>query len=202
MRKFGVLVDMAVPVALYYAFTGLGGSQRAGLLAAAAGSAALAVVAAVRSRRLVALPVVMALGALLSLAAGLVSGSDRLLLVREALVGIPLGLVFVATAFTGDPVLAAVYRAVLVKNAEQDTLWTNGLAKGAWLRGRLRTMTITWGLVGVAGSLAQVVAAYRLPVSTAVWVTNLIVPAIIVTACVLCGPSVSRIRASLQDCRP
>lgn len=196
-----MLVDMAVPVALYYAFTGLGGSQRAGLLAAAAGSAALAVVGAVRTRRLVALPAVMALGALLSLAAGLVSGSDRLLLAREALVGIPLGLVFVATAFTGDPVLSAAYRAVLVKDAKQDDLWTNGLAKGAWLRGRLRTMTIAWGVVGVAGSLAQVVVAYRLPVATAVWVTNLIVPAIIVTASVLCGPSVARIRAFLREGR-
>jgi hypothetical protein len=197
--KWAVVVDIAVPVGLYYLCSGLGYGDQVGLLAAAGGGAVLAVVGLLRTRQMQMLPLVMALAAVLSVVVGLLDGDGRLLLVREAYVGIPLGLAFLASALTRDPVLNKVYRAMLTNAPGADERWREKVRDDPAFRRQLALSTATWGVVGVVGSVAQVVLAYALPVSAAVVATNVTVVAIVVVASVASAPFVNGVRARLRQ---
>lgn len=192
VTRFRFAVDIGLPVGLYYGCTALGLTSHTGLIASACGAAALAIVGAVLERRLTTLPVVVAVGAV----AGLLGGSDRLLLIRESYVGIPVALVLIGSAFTADPALNRVYRGILVGSQARESRWSSG---SSWLAGQLRALTLLWGAVGLVASAAQIVTAYTLPIDSAVWVNGLIPPAAIVAACVLTGPGVGRIRSFLDS---
>lgn len=192
-----VLLDIAVPVGLYYGCVAAGATERTGLLAAAGGALALTVAGVVRERRLEPLPLVMVLGALAAVVAGAVTGSPRLLLVRDAYVGIPLGLAFLVTACTPRPVLNRPYRALLARTPDHAARWDQRVAGDPAFRRRLAGMTALWGAVGVAVSAAQVMLAYALPVRTAVAAVNLTVPIAIVVAAVATAPLAERVRRAV-----
>lgn len=195
--KWSVVVDIAVPVGLYFLCKGYG--EQVGLLAAAGGGAVLAVVGVVRTRQVQMLPLVMALAAVLSVVVGVVDGDGRLLLVREAYVGIPLGGAFLASALTRDPVLNRVYRAMLTSAPGADERWQAKVRDDPAFRRQLALSTATWGVVGILGSVAQVVLAYTLPVDAAVVATNVTVLAVVVVASIASTPFVNGVRARLRE---
>jgi hypothetical protein len=193
-----VTAEILVPLGVYFAHSRLWHSDRAGLIASGASAVVLGLIPLLRRREIRTLPVVMAVAAVAGLAVGMVSGSARMILVREAYLGVPLGLVFIVSMFTADPALNRVLYALLGSGPEHAARWARAL-DDPWFRRRLASVTGIWGVIGILGSAAQVVAAYALPVDTAVMATSAAGPAVIVAASLATAPVVSRIRRDLAQ---
>jgi hypothetical protein len=196
-----VAAEILVPVVVYFAVSRLWHSQLAGLIASGGSAAVLALIPVLRRREFRTLPVVMAIAAVAGLAVSAISGSARMLLVREAYLGFPLGLVFIVSACTSDPALNRVLQALLGSGPDHSARWARALADRGFRR-RLATVTGIWGVVGILGSAAQVVGAYALPVDSAVLATSAVGPAVIVAASIATAPVISRIRRHLAAATP
>ena len=104
----------------------------------------------------------LVVGALMSL----ITGSPRLLLVREAWLFLVVGLWILGTVPTRRPFLMIMGRSIVIAKVGMD-----GLAKyeARWhteaaFRSATRILSAVWGLVFTLDALAQVAIAYTLPV--------------------------------------
>jgi PPOX class probable F420-dependent enzyme len=162
-----LLVDIVVPVGLFYGLRALGLGVYPTLVVAAAVPAAVVAVRLVRYRQVDGLGVfmlsTMALGALVSA----LSGSPRALLAREGYLTGVAGLWFLVSAGAGRP-LAFLYSRPLLERrtrtlgvaADWDELWERLPAfRRIW-----RVSTVLWGAALLVDSAVRVWMAYALPV--------------------------------------
>lgn len=162
MRPVASLVlDVVGPLVVYYVLHGLGVDDLVALTASALPPLAHVVLAAIRDRRLPPVAVVALIALLASLASALVAGSPRELLTRDAWVSAPFGLWMFLTLWRGRPFCFTATQTFLPRRAAlMEHLWsTEAPFRRVW-----RSITATWGLVGVADSALRVVMAYSLPV--------------------------------------
>jgi hypothetical protein len=104
-----------------------------------------------RDRKIDAISMMVLSGIALSLAALLLGGSPRLLLVRENLFSIPIGLVFLLSAAMRRPIFYHMAAALLARQSdERRALFELGLQFPHVIRA-LRVVSIVWG----AGLIAQ-----------------------------------------------
>ncbi|HEX4225503.1 MAG TPA: VC0807 family protein [Pseudonocardiaceae bacterium] len=161
-----ILLDVALPLAGFYVLRGFGIGALAALLLS--GLLVLPGVGySVRQQRKVNMLTVftislLVVGALMSV----ITGSPRLLLVREAWLFLVVGLWMLGTVPTRRPVMMIMGRSIVIAKVGME-----GLAKfeARWdaeaaFRRATRILSSVWGLVFTLDALLQVAIAYTLPV--------------------------------------
>ena len=157
-------VDLVVPVAAYYLVRLLGSSVYTALLVSTLLSAASALVQLVRSRRLDGLAAYMTVMLLGSLVIALVSGSERFLLAKGAVLTGVTGTWFIASAWLARRPLVFLFSRPLIEGrlgwpGDWDTMWTRAPA----FRRMWRVSSVIWGLGLLLDAAVRVWISYRLP---------------------------------------
>ncbi|MFG2843859.1 VC0807 family protein [Kitasatospora sp. NPDC048296] len=167
-----LLLDLLLPLGLYYGLRLAGVDQWWALLWSAAIPAATVVVRLVRTRRVdfLALLILSMIG--LGLVLSVLTGDPRTLLIREAWTGMLGGLIGVwllASVGYGRPALMVVFRSFVQLKAGEDGLraWAGRWDQDAAFRHGLRVLTTAWGAASLLNALAQLAFAYLLPVDAA-----------------------------------
>ncbi len=107
----------------------------------------------IRHRKIDALSVLVLGGIALSLAALLFGGSPRMLLVRENLFTIPIGLLFLVSLGMEKPLIYHAARAVMARNADaRREAFEAGFQRPAILHG-MRILSLVWGVGLIAQGL-------------------------------------------------
>ena len=156
-----LLLDVALPLALYYGLRATGASPWTALVAGAVVPLVRVVVAAVTRRRLQTAGVftlsLLAVGSVV----GLVTADARLLMARESWLTAVVGLWILTTLRAARPL---VYTATtgFMPVAAADA-WNRAWKSSPPFRRLLRGMTLAFGIAFVVDAVARVVMAYTLP---------------------------------------
>lgn len=171
MRRMavGLLLDVAFPVATYYALHLLGATDWVALLAAAAAAVLRILVVAVRHRRLnqfaLIMLIVYGLGVLLAFA----SGDPRTLLLRNSLITACIGAVFLITAAGRRPLTLTALQSFAPARAEA---LAHQFAHDPTARRGFRVAAVVWGCGLVAEAAARIPLVHVLPLPVAVAATE------------------------------
>lgn len=197
----GLLVDLALPTALYYGLRAGGVSQVAALLIAGAPPAARVAVVLARTRRIDAMGVLVLGAVLLTVISSLITGDPRTLLVRNAILGIPFGLWMLASLWASRPLTYELAKSLLpTRERAFEREWTDKPA----IRRVWRRLTILWGCSLLIHAAASVAMAATLAVDavpgleTALWLTMFIVLQIITQVALYRTGTMRRILARPQ----
>jgi intracellular septation protein A len=167
-----LLVDLALPTALYYGLRADGVHQVAALLIAGAPPAIHVAVVLARTRRIDTMGVLVLAAVLFTTLSSLITGDPRTLLVRNAILGIPFGLWMLASLFASRPLTYELARGLLpTKGSAFEQEWTERPdVRRVW-----RRLTVLWGCGLLAHAAASIVMATTLAVDavpgleTALW---------------------------------
>ncbi|MEO8811917.1 MAG: VC0807 family protein [Caulobacteraceae bacterium] len=131
------------------------------LIASSAPPIAWSLVEFSRRRRVDALSMLVLAGIALSLLAFVGGGSVRFLQLREKLVTVLIGLVFLGSAAIGRPLIYQLARATILRRSPSDVAAFEALRDNPFFRRTMTIMTLVWGtglLVEAAVSAALVFA--------------------------------------------
>ncbi|KEO81106.1 VC0807 family protein [Tumebacillus flagellatus] len=117
-----------------------------------------------RHRRVDAFGVFMLVGFLLAIGAALISGDEKMLLVRESFVSVVLGLICIGSILIGNPLVFAFSKRFAVgtdpeARREYDRNW-----QYAHFRKAMYRMTWVWGLVCLAEAVIRTSCVYTMSV--------------------------------------
>ena len=185
-----LVVDIAVPLALYYGLKALGVGDLIALLVGVIPGLISSAVSLARERRtdLVGMAVVVSMVA--STVVAVLGGDARLLLVRNAWISLPFAGITLWSLRHPKPLTYIVTQAMFARRAPlMDELWeTNARFRDAW-----KWITVCWGIASIVDAIVRVVLSYTLPIS--------VVPALdpvitIATIVVLQVPTIVLLRRS------
>ena len=111
----------------------------------------------VRDRRVDALSILVLAGIALSLLAFVGGGSVKVLQLRERLVTVLIGLVFLGSAAIGKPLIYELARATMKRRSSSELEEFEGLRDNIYFRRSMTVMTLVWGF-GLVGEAAVSVA--------------------------------------------
>lgn len=157
-------VDVAAPLAIFYGLRAAGVGAGPALLTGAAAPAARALYVLARYRRPEWFAVLVLVLCVASAATSLISGDERVLLARDALVTAALGATLLVTVPTARPALFSVGRLTLTEAGHDPAGWDRRWADSARFRAIWRWLTAWWAFGLVADGVLRVVTAYALPV--------------------------------------
>lgn len=147
-RGPGILVEVGVnflgPLLVFDATRPAWGEVGA-LMASSAPPIAWSLVEFARKRRVDALSILVLAGIGLSLLAFLGGGSARFLQLREKLVTVAIGLVFLGSAAIGRPLIYQLARATLLRRSPSEVAAFEALRENVFFRRVMMTMTLVWG---------------------------------------------------------
>lgn len=155
-------VSVALPLAVYYALRAQGIAQWQALLLSSAIPAAHALVTAVVRRRAEVFDLLIVALLAVSAVTSLISGSPRVLLLKDAGLPAVLGLWILGTLFTARPFAFQFGRRLRDPAAEEE-------AERVWdampeFRAALRGLTVLWGGVELLDAALSTLEALSLPV--------------------------------------
>lgn len=183
-----LLVDMALPVGLYYGLRSVGVGTYPALLVSALVPLLSAVVQFLRERRLDAMAVFVAVVILVGLAASLISGSARFVLAKDGWVTGAAGLWFLATVRARRPLAFVGARPLLEGRFRSDgTSWDVLWEEFPKFRRIWRVSTAIWGVAMIVDGLLRVLMAYTLPVDAVPGLGGLLWPVTLVLLQVVNG---------------
>ncbi|PZT75159.1 MULTISPECIES: VC0807 family protein [unclassified Streptomyces] len=183
-----LLVDVALPLASYYALKAAGLSTFAALAWSSAVPAVRTVWGAVRERRLNGLAALMVSVNAVSLLLGLVAGDPRLMLLKDSGVSSIVGLTFLVTAVRGRPMLSAGLRPWLTRGeAAKSAAWERLAAGSPEFRRAETRFSAVWGGALLAECAVRAVGAYTVPVETMVWAGTVLMIGAMVVAFLVSG---------------
>jgi len=160
-----LLVDMALPVGLYYGLRAAGLSSYLALLVSALVPLLSALVQFLRERRRDGMAVFVASVILVGLVASLVSGSTRFMLAKDGWVTGVGGLWFLGTVRARRPLAFVGARPFLEGRFRSDgTSWDVLWEESAKFRRIWRVSTAIWGTAMILDGAVRVLMAYTLPV--------------------------------------
>lgn len=160
----GLLLDVGLPVVVYYALHLLGADDWVALLAAT-GVAALRIVwPAVAGRTLNLFALVMLLVYGLSFVLALATGDPRLLLLKGSLITGGVGVVFLATAFGRRPLTLAASQ--MFEPGRADAIAEEFRTEPGARRGH-RVSSTVWGVGLLAEALLRLPVIFLLPIPVA-----------------------------------
>ena len=158
-----VLVNLALPYVIYSLTQPRLGD--AGALIASSGPPILwMVVEFARHRRIDALSVVVLLGLGLSLVAFLGGGSVQFLQLRERLVTVIIGAVFLGSAAIGKPLMYELVRAFLARANDPELQRVESLRDNSFFKTGMTIMTVVWGVGLLADAAVSIALVYVLPI--------------------------------------
>lgn len=117
-----------------------------------------------RLRRIDALSILVLSGIALSLAGFAFGGSPKLLLMRESLITGLIGLVFIASAALGKPLVHLLARASLSRQSEEDRAAFDREQEKPGFRRLFTVITVVWGIGLVAETVLRAILVITLPV--------------------------------------
>ena len=158
-----VLVNIAFPFLIYRLVQPRLGDVNA-LLASSAPPFLWSVAEFVRHRRVDALSLLVLAGIGLSLLAFLGGGSVKFLQLREKLVTIVIGVVFLASAVIGKPLMYELIRAFLARGKDPKLQLVESLRDNAGFRRVMTIMTVVWGVGLLADAAVSIALVYVLPI--------------------------------------
>lgn len=183
-----LLVDVALPLASYYALKAAGLSTFAALAWSSVVPAVRTVWGAVRERRLNGLAALMVSVNAVSLLLGLVAGDPRLMLLKDSGVSSIVGLTFLVTAVRGRPMLSAGLRPWLTRGeAAKSAAWERLSAGSPEFRRAETRFSAVWGGALLAECAVRAVGAYTVPVETMVWAGTVLMIGTMVVAFLVSG---------------
>lgn len=160
-----VLVNIAFPFAIYsYAQPHLGDVKA--LIASSAPPVLWSILELARHRRLDALSVLVLSGIGLSLLAYLGSGSVKFIQLRERLVTILIGAVFLGSALIGKPLMYELIRAFLARGNDPKLQLVESLRDDSSFRRAMTIMTVVWGVGLLTDAGVSIALVYALPIKT------------------------------------
>lgn len=161
-RGRGLLLDIGAPLALFYGLHMVGASDTSALVISMIPPLASTVYGIARERKADAFGLLVLAAMVLSLAASLIAGSPRELLVRNALITAPLGIWVLLTARRGTPMSYEVTRTLLPGRAAlMDRLWSQRPRfRRAW-----RQITAMWGILGLVDAGLRIYFAATLSIA-------------------------------------
>jgi hypothetical protein len=185
-----LVVDIAVPLALYYGLKALGVSDLIALLAGVVPGLISSAVSLVRERRADLLGMVVVVSMVASTVVAVIGGDARLLLVRNAWISLPFAGINLWSLRHPQPLTYTFTKAIMPRRGElMDQLWeTNARFREAW-----KWITVWWGIASIVDAIVRVVLAYTLPISV-VPATDPVITA--VTIVVLQIPTIVLLRRS------
>lgn len=178
----GLLLDGLLPVAVYYALHLLGASDLVALIAAT-GVAALRIVGGLLARReLNHFATVMLLVYGVSLVLSLITGDQRVLLLRGSLITGAIGLAFIGTALLGGKPLALTAHQTFRPARATDAARQYDTDPG--IRRRYTLTSHVWGFGLLGEAIIRIPLVYLLPISIGFGVSE---GMLIVTCALLVG---------------
>lgn len=156
-----LLLDLAAPLAVFYALRAAGAPDVVALVAGAVPPAVSAVLTAVRERRVEAVALLVLVTMVLGLVASSITGDPRELLVRNAWLSLPFGLWLLVSLRRARPFCFEATRMLLPHRAGVlDELWSRDAAfRRAW-----RSITVVWAAAMLTDTALRVLMASTLPV--------------------------------------
>jgi intracellular septation protein A len=119
-----------------------------------------------RHRRIDAVSILVLLGIVLSLVAVAGGGSARFLQLREKLVTVTIGLVFLGSALIGKPLIYQLARARMVRDSSAELEQFDALRDNKYFRRTMMVLTVVWGLGLLVDAAVSIALVYALPIKT------------------------------------
>lgn len=157
-----LVVDIVVPLALFYGLRALGVSDLVALLVGIVPGLISSAVSLARTRRTDLLGMAVVLSMVGSAVVAVLGGDARMLLVRNAWISLPFAGITLWSLRHPQPLCYLVTLAMLPRRARvMEQLWeTNARFRDAW-----KWITVCWGVASVVDGVLRIVLAYTLPVS-------------------------------------
>ncbi|GAA1916720.1 VC0807 family protein [Streptantibioticus ferralitis] len=184
-----IVLDVALPLGTYYLLHDAFG---VGLVLSFALSsippAIRTVYGLLRNRSLNGVAALILVVNAVSIGLSFISGNPRIMVAKDSGTSSVFAIALIASAFAGKPLLSAGIRPWLVKGNPARAAAADRLAASSARFRRLeRTFTLIWGAMLLAECVARVIGAFTLPVSTMIWLSNVLLIAAIVLACLVAG---------------
>jgi hypothetical protein len=166
LQKIGreILVNVALPFLIYSLAKPQVGEVYA-LIASSAPPLLWIAAEFARHRKVDALSLLVLLGLGLSLLAFFGGGSARFLQLRERLVTVFVGLVFLGSAAVGKPLMHELVRAFLARSNDTESRRVESLRDDKFFKAGMTFMTVVWGAGLLADAAVSVALLFVLPVS-------------------------------------
>ncbi|GAA5069382.1 VC0807 family protein [Nocardia callitridis] len=172
---------VALPLGAYFVLHALGYSDFAGLLAGTVLSGLMLGVEAVRSRRLDAFSALMLGVFVFGLIASLISGDPRLMIVKDSVGTMIVGAAFLISIAIGKPLTYVMtHKAMSATSPGRAAAFATTYRNDASARRVVRGLSAMWGCGLLGEAVVRVVLAYQLPVHTMVWLSTVLMLAVVV----------------------
>jgi hypothetical protein len=119
-----------------------------------------------RHRRIDAVSMLVLFGIVLSLAAVAGGGSARFLQLREKLVTVIIGFVFLGSALIGKPLIYQLARARMVRESSGELEQFDALRSNKYFRRTMTVLTVVWGLGLLLDAAISIALVYALSIKT------------------------------------
>lgn len=181
-------VDVAAPMACYYLLHGALGTSEVTALAVSGVIPAVRVIAGiVRDRTLNGLAGLTLAVNVAGIALSFVTGDARMMIAKDSALSGVISLFMMLSAFTARPVMTPGMRAFITRgNPVREAAWER-LASSTRFRRAERRFTGIWGAAMLADCVARLIGAFTLPVSTMVWLSNVLLIAALAVGLVVAG---------------
>jgi hypothetical protein len=157
-----LVVDIAIPLALYYGLRALGASNVTALLVGTVPNLISAGISFARRRRTDLLGAAVLISMVGSAVVAVLGGDARILLVRNAWISLPFAGLTLWSLRHPQPLCLTVTKAMMPRRAAvMDQLWDDDPRfRLAW-----RRITVVWGIMSVVDAVLRVVLSYTLPIA-------------------------------------
>ena len=161
-RALRFLIDLVIPLVLYYVLRAAGASVFVALLAGAIVSAASGLWQLVHSRRVGGLATYMTVMLVGSLVIALISGSERFLLAKGAVLTGVTGLWFIGSLWTRRPLAYHFSKPLIEGRLGWPGGWDEMWDRSAAFRRMWRVSSVLWGVGTLFDAAARVWMSYHL----------------------------------------
>ncbi|QFY13117.1 DUF3159 domain-containing protein [Nonomuraea phyllanthi] len=159
----GVLADVGLPVAVYYACRIAGLDQLPALLLGGLAALLRTAVVAVRLRRFNGLATLVAAGFGVAVLLAELTGDPRLVLAKESVVSGLLGLLLLGSCLVGHPLMYALMRRLNAEDHDKLAEWEHMWQVRPEFRRVFTVITLVWGAGALAEALVRLPLIYGLP---------------------------------------
>ncbi|MCX4747764.1 hypothetical protein OG455_19965 [Kitasatospora sp. NBC_01287] len=196
-----LVVDIAVPLAVYYlAHSAFGLSLLSALIVSSVVPAARTLYALTRRREANALAGLMLVVNVAGIVTTFLTGDPRLMIAKDGLVSSAIGAGILFSALRGKPLMAMGLRPFLTGgDTAREAAWERLSASSDVFRRHALRHSVIWGAALLLECAARVVGAYTLPLTTMVWLPTVFLIGAIGVASVLSGPSTERMKKLLTE---
>ncbi|MEW9527241.1 VC0807 family protein [Microbispora sp. NPDC049125] len=169
-------LDFALPMGCYYLLHSALGLGEVLALALSGGIPAVRTVAElVRDRRLNGQAALMLAVNVAGIVLSFTTGDARMMIAKDSALTSVVGLAMLGSAFTSRPLMSMPLRLWVTRGvAAKEAAWDRLSSRSPRFRRAERVYTAVWGVTLTAECLVRLACAFTLPVSTMVWLSNVI----------------------------